>query len=142
MIAVAIAKYLTELAIVTYDETLPTADCFIDDMPPNPDEAVMLKSYGGASASFKFAKDEPRLQALVRGTSNPRVAEARAWQIYNALHGLLYTTMDPDGKDKVYVSRITAIDTPHSIGVDENGRHEYSVNFDVRINNAASANRI
>jgi len=140
MIAVAVARYLMSLDIVTYDETVSAnCDCFIDDMPPAPDEAVMLKVTGGDN-EFKHARDIPRLQALVRGTKDPRVAEARANAIYNALHSLRHVTLDPNHTATKLIG-CKALSYPASIGTDGNGRHEYSVNFDLRVM-VTSTNRI
>jgi hypothetical protein len=140
VIAIAVARYLMSLNLVTYDETVAAAcDCFIDDMPPEPDEAVMLKVTGGDN-EFKHARDIPRLQVLVRGTKDPRVAEARATDIYSALHALRHVTLDPDDT-ATHLIGCKALAPPASIGTDGNGRHEYSVNFDLRVL-VTSTNRI
>lgn len=140
MIAVAVARYLMSLDIVTYDETVSVnCDCFIDTMPPEPDEAVMLKVTGG-DAEFKHNRDMPRLQALVRGTKDPRIAEAKSIEIYEALHALRHVTLDPDHTATLLIG-CRALNYPASIGTDENGRHEYSVNFDLRVL-VTSTNRI
>ena len=112
MIAVAIARYLDSQGIVSFDETGTTGNCFIGHMPSTPDEAVMLKSTGGDPVDIKFSYDEPRLQTLVRGTTDPTSGEAKAQEIYDALHGLGAVLLDPGGSEEVWLVRCMAVDTP------------------------------
>lgn len=134
MIAVAVARYLDELGIVTFDETGVTGDCFIANMPTGPNEAVALTPSGGIPTDSHHGYDEPTLQARVRSTTDPRPGYVRARRIYSALVGLHAVTLDGGGDDEVYVIRTTAQQSdPASIGVDDVGRHEFVVNFAFRI---------
>jgi hypothetical protein len=130
MIAVAVAKHLGSLGLVTFDETGVTGDCFIGTMPSGPNEAVALTPSGGNPTSSHHGYDEPVLQVRVRGTTDPRVPYLRARRIYEALVGLHAVTLDFGGDDEVYVVRTVAQQSdPASIGVDDVGRHEYVLNF-------------
>ena len=133
MWVIAIAKHLTDLSILTYDETLPTADCFISYLPPSPDDAVMLTPVSGARPDPKFGYDAPSLQVMTRAVDY-RAGEERAGLIYNELQSLRTLTLDEGGPDEVRLLDCQAVQAPaFYLGTDENGRHKWSQNFDLDI---------
>ena len=133
MIAVAIAKHLMSQDLVVFDETLPTADCFISNLPPSPDDAVMLRPIPGRKPEVKFGYDYPSLQAWVRATDY-RAGEERANGIYAELQSLRTIDLDVDGADAVRLLDCQAVTSgPAYLNTDENGRHEWSMNFDLSI---------
>lgn len=126
---VALARYLHSLDLVVYDEAGAGGNCFTGPLPAQPDLAVSVRQYGG-SGDVKFAIDTPRVQVRVRGsTADETLALAQA--IYEALHGITFTTMDPGGDAEKYVTDCRAMDLPSDIGQDENGRQEFTINFEI-----------
>lgn len=133
MIAVAVAKYLMDLGLVTFDETLPTADCFIASLPPDPDDVVMIRPVPGPKPNTKFGYDHPSLQVWVRDTGY-REGEERALGLYSALQSLHNVTLDEGGPDEVRLLDCQAVTSgPAYLNMDENGRHEWSMNFDLSV---------
>ena len=72
-----IARHLADKGIVTFETAAaPGGDCFIDNMPSEPDEAVALSTYDDArEPDSLLGYDEPRVQVRVRGTRDPRVGQ-------------------------------------------------------------------
>lgn len=130
MIEIGIARYLEAEGVVNFDEEGGTGNAFIGRMPSSPDQAVMLMSTGGFEADSELGYDNPTFQVLVRGTQDPRVAHAKAQDIYSALHGLGPITL-PDGTR--LVSCVGIQSGPVGIGSDSNGRYEFSLNFQAEI---------
>lgn len=133
MIAAAVAKYLMAQGLVIYDETLPTADCFIATLPAEPDNVVMLRPIPGRRPEVKFGYDYPSLQVWVRDTDYRR-GEERANNIYAELQSLRTIDLDVDGPDAVRLLDCQAgTSGPAYLNTDDNGRHEWSMNFDLSI---------
>lgn len=127
MLAVEVAQHLSaQVPAVTFHLTTPGGNCFIGDLPDQPDEAVAIFSTGGPEASTKDGYAQPAIQVMVRGTGDPRTGDTLAQAIYDELHGLRYVTL-PGGTHVVYCAGIQP--EPVSLGEDENGRHRYSLNF-------------
>lgn len=127
MLAVEVAQYLAaQIAGLSFSLTETTGNIFIDSMPATPDEAVAVKSFGGPEASTKAGYAEPQIQVITRGTQDPRTGSDRADEIYAALHGLRHTTL-PGGTVVIRCAGIQS--APVSLGEDQNGRHEFSLNF-------------
>lgn len=133
MLIVEIAQYLDSHGLVTYKETGTQGSCFIGHMPPDPDEAVAIFQYGGATSSMTHGYDTPRVQVRVRGTLDPRVGLQKAQQIYERLHGFHDGKFTSDGFWIVYCQGLQA--GPVHIGPDANGRYEYTLNFEIEIKN-------
>lgn len=128
-----LARYLDERSLVDYDPTGAGGDCFFEQMPSAPDEAVVLTIYdGGAESDSLLPYDEPRVQVRVRGTTDPRVSRRRCRAIRSALHGLGPVTL-PDGTEVILAVCIQG-DAAH-MGADENRRHEHTANFRVEVHN-------
>ena len=133
MWVIAIAKHLSGLSLVVYDETLPTADCFIAGMPPEPDDAVTLTPVPGLRPDVKFGYDSPSLQVMTRA-ADYREGEERAAAIYSELQSLRTITLDEGGPDEVRLLDCQAVQAPaFYLGTDENGRHKWAQNFELDI---------
>ncbi len=130
MLAIAVAKYLdTQVTGITYSEATG-GNVFINAMPSSPDVAVAIMATGGRSQPSKHAISLPSLQFIVRGPS-PVASHALATAILDALDSLDMVTLDDGGAHEVYVHGFTAAQSaPISMGLDENRRHEWSVNID------------
>lgn len=143
-IATAFARYLESKDILVFDEEGgQDGDCFWGYMPDQPDAAVMVTPTGGDEPSGTLAYDSPHVQFLVRSPEgDPRPGFKRAKAIQNALNGLHHTTIAEGTNAEVYVVGCKALSSdPSSIGEDDNGRHEFSINFAVEVA-ASSEHRI
>jgi hypothetical protein len=131
MLTAAVAKHLASLDLLTFDAEGVTGDTFIDTMPSAPDVAVAISGTGGQPTNSHDGYDMPVLQVRVRGEKHdPRPPYLRARAIYGALVGLHAVTLDDDGDDEVRVIRTVALQSdPAPIGVDDNDRHEFVINF-------------
>lgn len=122
-----IARHLHSKGLVTYDPDTAAGDCFLDDMPSTPDQAVALTIYAaGDEPDSLLGYDEPRLQVRVRGTQDATVSRNRCAAIYDELHGLGPLTL-PDGT--LLILMVALQPGPAALGKDANGRHEHVVNF-------------
>lgn len=137
MLVDGLARYLDGLGLVEFDELGIEGDCFIAAFPSAPDEIVVITPTGGPEGDFRLGYDSPTVQLRYRSTTDPRPALERAHEIHQALQSLGNVTL-PDG---TYVARVIALQSgPTSIGQDQNGRHEYTQNFEFHVR-AASAHR-
>ncbi|WP_128977283.1 minor capsid protein [Streptomyces roseicoloratus] len=127
-----LARYLAERGLVTYTSGGDlTDDCFLEHMPAEPDEAVVLTIYDDRTEPDSLLPyDEPRVQVRVRGTTDPRVSRLRCAAIRSHLHGLGPVIL-PDGTHLILSVSIQA--APASMGVDNNQRHEHVCNFRMEI---------
>ena len=133
MLVTQIAKLLHAQGIGVFNETGAGGTIFIGFQPATPDAIITLYPSGGFSSSAKLGYDNPSFKVRVRGTTDIRTADSKAQAIYNALHGLGMLTL-PDG---TYLLTCTGF-PPGSMGIDSNGRHEYSINFQTEISNPNS----
>jgi hypothetical protein len=133
MLAVEVAQYLAaQIAGVALDLADTTGNVFIGSKPPTPDEVLAVWSDGGEESSTKSGYDMRTVQVMVRGTTDPTTGSDRADEVYAALHGLKGVTL-PGGTLVVLCAGIQS--GPVSIGEDDNGRHEYSLNFRMEVRN-------
>jgi hypothetical protein len=122
-----LARHLSARGLLSYDPTGTTGDTFIESKPSAPDQAVVLGTYDdGSESDSKLGYDEPRVQVLVRGTTDPRISRQRCAAIRDQLHGLGPLAL-PDGTELILSVALQA--APASLGVDQNGRHEHVCNF-------------
>jgi hypothetical protein len=143
MLAAAVAKDLDAAGLLSFDEDGVTGDAFVATMPASPDAAVALMPSGGQPTNSHDGYDEPSLQIIVRSAAHdPRPGYARARAIYSHLVGLHGVTLDEGGDDEVRVIRTVASQSdPFPLGADENGRHEWTLNFVFRVR-ALTSHRI
>lgn len=127
MLVAEIAEYLDGLGLVSFDAAGVNGNTFIETLPDTPDVAVGIFSSSGPAADVSTSVRRPGVQLLVRGDRDPRTAEAQAQLIWDALHGL-HTTAFVVGGTRVMLcaGRQSA---PIRLGPDVNGRHVYSLNF-------------
>lgn len=134
MLALAVARYLDSLDMVILNEGDTGGDCFVGAMPNDPDIAVSIVPTGGRQQPTTNPTNLPLIQIRARGVKHDPVAPfERAQAITDALACLDGTHLDPDGPDEVWVIGVDPIQSePAPLGADENGRHEYVVNFEFR----------
>jgi hypothetical protein len=129
MLTQTIASYLDGLGYGTfadsgYDEN---NNIFINTQPQKPDIAISIFDTGGEGKDIGFPDIRRSVQILVRHNSVIN-GNYLCWAIYNAMtttatNGFLFI----DGRKML----VRSIDTPSSIGKDENGLFEWSVNFSI-----------
>lgn len=120
-----IARYLVGLGLAQYDPDGVAGDLFVDTMPPQPDSAVAIGTYGLGIPDPLNDDDEQGLQVRVRGGPDPRVSRRRSQDIYAVLQGLAGVEL-PDG---TWLISCTALQTPTPLGTDATGRHEHVTNY-------------
>ena len=118
---------------ITYDATGVTGNIFQDVLPAEPDIAIMVKGTGG------FPRDmwlidyfEPTVQVIVRGTYDPRVARELLQKIVAAIG--VFGEGKFLGAGNWYIIKCQAIQPMGiHIGLDDNNRHRFSVNFEMEV---------
>lgn len=99
-------------------------DIFYGSMPPSPDNCVCIYQYAG-SPSLAEGIDRPGVQVRIRNTSYAN-ASSKATDVHDALHTYANTLLNG-----TYYMQILANQYPEGLGVDDNDRHIFVVNFSV-----------
>ena len=130
MLASEVAEWIGDnITSCSFDTSGVTGNVFISTMPSSPDTVVMVSEYGG-TVDDKNPFSDINVQARVRGTRDPRVSYNIAKEIFDELQGLTNTTLISSGSS---VIKVVAQNTPIDIGRDDNGRHEWTVNFNIEV---------
>lgn len=129
-LAEQIAMFLHQQGLAKWVADGDGGNLFIEVLPPSPDTCIMVRHTGGyAGAGIPLI--QPTFQLYVRGDTDPRTARDLA---YDALKALRYHEGQlVAGGDAVSIVWPMQ-DHPIYVGIDENGRHEYSVNLMLRVN--------
>jgi hypothetical protein len=135
MLADEIAEYLQTWSLGNYDSDAEVVGgatefaIYVGFMPDAPDRAVGIRQTGELKRDMRLKEyTYPTVEVLVRGTTDPRVAEGQAQEICTQMHGLAGVEFVGGG---AYIVKCQAINGPNDLGPDENGRHNYSINFDL-----------
>lgn len=135
MIAHAIARHL-DAVIPGLVYSGPGVNVFVDHMPANPPIAVAVLGQPGVAQRTRNASSTPGVQVLVRGAIDvgSRPPHDMALAILDALDCMPSQTIAVGTPDEVHVIGCTADqDEPIGMGVDTTNRHEFSVNFSLRV---------
>lgn len=117
-------------AFATWLEGESLGPAFVEHLPESPDVCAAVLTQTGPAPESRLGSEIAAIQVVVRGASaSPVPAYERAQAIYNGLHNLEPSNWDTDAD----ILLITANHTPAHIGRDAKGRHEYSLNFLVRV---------
>ena len=128
MIAVEFAKYISqELSDLAYGDNV-----YIDDMPKEPDRAVMVASDGGPEPDFWLDYRSPDLHIVVRSDSNANWGKEKAEKI----HRLLRRKSGFKLGDYLIITCIAVQSEPIALGKDDRGRYKYSLNFELHLKEA------
>lgn len=122
-----LASYLAAQGLVSYDATGRAGNCFVETLPDAPDLAVAIYSIGGAPPSQRNAIAFPAVRLLVRGTRDPRSAQALAQTLLAALHGLRDVELTAGGTHLYQC--VTQQSAPAHQEMDAAHRHRYAVEF-------------
>ncbi|WP_027309358.1 minor capsid protein [Caloramator sp. ALD01] len=111
-----IGSYLEQKGIGEVGE-----DVFFAQIPENPDNLIAIFETGGYEPELLFDKaiEYPTFQIWVRGLDY-EVTRNRVQSIFELLHG----------NTEIY-PLIEAMQSPTCLGLDENNRWEFSVNFKI-----------
>jgi hypothetical protein len=98
-----------------------------------PDQTVLLKYSGGTETPWSLF-NRPTIQVIVRDIDQVD-AEKISFDIYNKLHGhfgllLPSVTVKTVTYDEIHTAGIQAIQKPFSLGDDDNGRVQFSNNYE------------
>ena len=126
-----IMKYLaSNIDDIIYDGTGTTGNIFQDSLPASPDIAVMVENTGGYPVDMgNIEYKEPSIRILVRGSLDPRPAFQLSTDIINLIGYLGAVTIN--GKRIIKCESVQG--APINIGRDDEGRHRFSINFDLEI---------
>ncbi len=129
-LAADIAEYLDGKAIGTFSPDANGGNIFIERLPTAPDTCIAIRHTGGA-ISTGLPLIEPTIQLVVRGDTDPRTALELADE---AMAALKYKqgAITLAGEDVSIIWPLN--DIPAYVGIDENGRHMYSINLRISIN--------
>jgi hypothetical protein len=129
------ATYLDTEGLVDYN-TPNGGNVFIPSyvgVDSAPDIAILIRPTGGGRADGKREYDDPTIQIIVRSTTDPTPGMTKAQAIYDKLHGFHVSTFTTGGRKIINCVGIQS--QPAYIGMDANGRHEYSLNFQLHVQN-------
>jgi len=126
-----IAQLLHDLGVGTYTPNTAGGTIFLAALPTSPDRCMAVARYGASEADSKLPYDEISIQIRCRGSAvDARQAEQDAQNVYDALHGLENREL----AGGTWLALAVGIQSgPVYIGRDQNGRHEYVVNFRAEI---------
>ena len=99
----------------------------------SPARQVSISTYGGRDSDSRLGWDEPSVQLRVRGASYEHVSRAMAQRLYDRCHGAGPFDL-PDGtRVQLILGRQSG---PTSLGENQAGQHEHTVNLAVSIRNS------
>lgn len=133
----ALARYLAAAGIgLVYDPSgaAMSADwsIFPGGLPAVPDRAVGLTRYAIVEALAGEPWTTVRVQARVRGTADPGDAGDVALTLWEQLVGLGPVELHGG----LWVQLVISVQAgPISLGADDSGRHEYTVNVEIEYRN-------
>jgi hypothetical protein len=97
-----------------------------------PDDNILLQDTGGGDTpDFRWVNQT--IQIIVRDIEDPK-AKQLALDIYNKIHGvfgLILPSVVVNGitYDEIETEQINGIQRPFGLGVDDNGRTQYTTNY-------------
>lgn len=134
MLVAEIGQCFEDQLFGTFDATGVTGTIFCEVLPPTPDECIMIRATGGSESDLKLPYDEQTVQVLVRGLETALLAtQVLAQGIYDLMHGYAGAAFVSGGLWIVLCAGQQG--GPVYIGQDDNGRHEYSLNFRLTVKN-------
>jgi len=111
---------------------------FIGPEPTNPDTTITIREFAAGAPMPKWLIDFPSVQTMIRGAPGGyQAAKLKARDVLNTLHSIPSQDLNGDRWDG-----IIAQSGPGYLGVDDNNRPKFSINFRLIIEPAAGTNRI
>ncbi|MCE5200844.1 MAG: minor capsid protein [Armatimonadota bacterium] len=131
MLVAEAGKYLQAQGLGVFDEHGSTGDIYCEVLPDKPDDVIMVRSTTGPAPDSRD-HDQPDLQVIVRG-ADMLATQQRAQNVYDTLHGFTNAVFVDGGTWIVLCYSLQS--GPAYLDRDENERHEYSLNFRLRVKN-------
>lgn len=130
-----VARLLAELGLGTYKPDASDGTIYLLQLPQSPDVAMAVTFYAGGQGDAGLQYDTPRCQIRCRGTKNDKTqGYALAKSVYDALHGLSRRTL-PGG---TWMLQCLGVQSgPAGMGIDNNGRDEWTVNVEFEVDTRA-----
>lgn len=127
-----VCQLLHDLALGVYKvDGTAGGTIFETVLPDAPDEALAVARYPGPTSDSKLGYDSVNAQVRVRGSrADVRTGEAKAQAVYDAVHGLGERPLTGGGYLQLAVGNQSG---PVYMGRDQNGRHEWAVNFQLEL---------
>ena len=100
-------------------------DLFIGMAPTAPDNVVVLRDSGGAAPEAQYVYDYPTVQVYVRNN-----AYLNGWNQANTVKDCLHAIAGEVWNSTKYVQILASTEIMY-LGVDENDRAEFSLNFTI-----------
>jgi hypothetical protein len=119
-----IAQHLHNQGVASLSTSL-----FKGYLPEDIDSGIVVIDTGGLEPDRELVMSEPTVQVFVRNTSYS-TGKSKIDAVKTALHQQKNTQLIPSG---IYFYYIFAIQEPGNLGRDENGRHEFSINYQCKI---------
>lgn len=137
MIAAAVAVHIGQHTAWTFDPFGTDGDVFVDHLPATPHTAVAVMTTGGLPYPTLAPVALPTVQLRVRGEPDdgPATVMRSAVELLALFDGLDGVTLDGEpGGETVWLIACSALQSdPVPIGVDEQNRHEATVNLSMRV---------
>lgn len=115
---------------LTYDNVGTTGNLFENELPQSPDLAVMAESSGGYPQDMRNTDYKlGTIRLIVRGTSSSTQAYQIAEDIITLIGSFGSAYFVSGGLRIVSCQAIQGY--PINIGRDDEGRHRFSINFDI-----------
>ncbi|MCK9570376.1 minor capsid protein [Candidatus Pacearchaeota archaeon] len=133
MLIAEVAQYLADNNLGSFQENGVSGSIFLECIPETPDEVIGIYSRPGIRGDLSTTQDVRGFQLIVRGTQNPKSALELAQSLNDLLHGFKNGRFREGGF--WIVACLANQSGPAHIGRDQNGRHEYSLNFTVHLMN-------
>lgn len=115
-----IGQYLQSQGIGTLG-----VDIFLGILPSESDNCIALFEYAGSPPDLHWNGEYPGLQVMVRNADYP-AGRVKIEQVKNTLHGLYEQVLNG-----TRYLLIKAKQSPECLGLDDNQRYEFVINFDV-----------
>ena len=115
-----VATYLQAQALGTI-----ATNIFVGSLPPTPDNCIAVINTGGVAPSIDIPDKTPTFQVIIRNT-NYETGETTLSSVRTALHQFMNDTLVTG---QTYVYSIFAVAEGGHIGRDDQGRDEFSINF-------------
>ncbi len=101
-----------------------------------PDQCNVVLESAGGGLHFDLSDRVDKMIQIISRAKTYFKARADAWEIFNVLHGTAGWELPVITLGKTYEAMtIEALADPQSIGQDDKGRYEFSVNYIFRIKN-------
>ncbi len=134
MLSENLLQYLADnIPDLTFDKTGTSGNLFDNALPDKPDIAVMLENTGGfprdmRNTNYKLVS----IRFLCRGDLDPRNAKSLAIDVIDTIGTFGGSKFASTSNYKIISCQATQ-GFPINIGRDENGRHRFSCNFELEI---------